>query len=50
MAKAKTTYQKTTVKGGGTNNGASDTVACNVCRGTGRVKKGYNKKQKKKRK
>lgn len=39
MAKAKTTTQKTTVKGGGTKSSNSGTRPCNICHGTGRVPK-----------
>ena len=35
-----------TVKGNGTKSGASGTVPCNLCHGTGRLKSGYNKKKK----
>ena len=44
MGKIKTT----TVKGGGTNSSSSGTVPCNVCKGTGRLSKGYNQKKNKK--
>lgn len=46
MASIKTTTKS--VKGGGTNSTSSGTVACNLCRGTGRLPKGYNQKKKKK--
>lgn len=42
MAKA----TKVTVKGNGNKSGTSGTVPCNLCRGTGRLKAGYNKKKK----
>lgn len=41
---SKATVKKTTVKGGGTS--SSGTVVCNMCKGTGRMKAGYNKKKK----
>lgn len=43
MATAKKTV---TVKGKGTSTTASGTVPCNLCKGTGRLKAGYNKKKK----
>ena len=43
---AKATSTKRTVKGNGTKSGASGTVTCNLCRGTGRLQSGYNKKKK----
>lgn len=43
---AKATSIKRTVKGIGNKSGASGTVPCNLCRGTGRLKAGYNKKKK----
>lgn len=47
MAKATSTSTKT-VKGGGTNSGSSGSVPCNLCKGTGRLPKGYNKRKNKK--
>lgn len=41
---AKITTTKKTVKI--TSSGASGTVPCNMCKGTGRLKAGYNKKKK----
>ena len=41
MAKIKTT----SVKGKGTNSTYSGTMPCNICRGTGRVKKPTKKKK-----
>ena len=43
---AKATSTKRTVKGNGTKSGASGTVACNLCKGTGMLPAGYNKKKK----
>ena len=43
MATAKKTV---TVKGSGAKSSSSGTVPCNMCKGTGRLKSGYNKKKK----
>lgn len=42
----KATSTKRTVKGNGAKTGASGTVPCNMCKGTGRLTAGYNKKKK----
>lgn len=45
MAKI-TTTKTTTTKGNGTKSSSSGTVPCNMCKGTGRLQSGYNKKKK----
>lgn len=40
-------YKKTTIKLSSKSNNSSGTVPCNMCRGSGRLPKGYNKKKKK---
>lgn len=42
---AKITTKKTTVKLGKSSS-SSGTVPCNMCKGTGKLPKGYNKKKK----
>lgn len=43
---SRATATKITIKGKGTSSKSSGTVPCNLCRGTGRLKAGYNKKKK----
>lgn len=46
MAKAMQTIKKVKTVKGTSSSGASGTVSCNMCKGTGRLKAGYNKKKK----
>lgn len=43
---SKATAKKTTVKINSSKSSSGGTVPCNICKGTGRLQAGYNKKKK----